>query len=83
MNWIKHNFGGSFDENGTCLVGLQEFEIDHPFAHLKRSENIISYTTSRYTTYSLIVQGPGAGSEVIPVGVFSDLLRLVERLGSS
>jgi len=68
---------------GHCSVGVETFDRSHPFAHLHGSENIISFETDRYSTYPLLVQGPGAGAEVTSAGVFADILRLAERLGSS
>ena len=58
--------------------GLQ----DHPFAQLSGSDNIIAFTTQRYSQQPLIVRGPGAGAEVTAGGVFSDLLRLAAYLGA-
>jgi aspartokinase/homoserine dehydrogenase 1 len=42
----------------------------------------VAFTTERYHTQSLIVQGPGAGPDVRAGGVFADLLRLASYLGS-
>lgn len=69
-------------ENGKCSVGLKEFPLDHPFAQAKGTDNVISFTTRRYNTQSLVIKGPGAGPEVTAGGVFADLLRLSEYLGS-
>jgi aspartokinase/homoserine dehydrogenase 1 len=55
---------------------------DHPFAQLSGSDNIIAFTTQRYSAQPLIVRGPGAGAEVTAGGVFSDLLRLAAYLGA-
>lgn len=55
---------------------------DHPFAQLSGSDNIIAFTTQRYSQQPLIVRGPGAGAEVTAGGVFSDLLRLAAYLGA-
>jgi aspartokinase/homoserine dehydrogenase 1 len=55
---------------------------DHPFAQLSGSDNIIAFTTQRYSKQPLIVRGPGAGAEVTAGGVFSDLLRLAAYLGA-
>lgn len=59
---------------------------DHPFAQLSGSDNIIAFTTQRYSAacgmQPLIVRGPGAGAEVTAGGVFSDLLRLSAYLGA-
>lgn len=59
---------------------------DHPFAQLSGSDNIIAFTTQRYSAacgmQPLIVRGPGAGAEVTAGGVFSDVLRLAAYLGA-
>ena len=56
---------------------------DHPFAQLRGSDNMISFTTARYSTTPLIVRGPGAGAEVTAAGVFGDLVQLCRMLPSS
>jgi bifunctional aspartokinase / homoserine dehydrogenase 1 len=63
-------------------VGLVELPADHAFAHLKPTDNIIQFTTARYSGNPLIVQGPGAGPEVTAAGVFADLLRVAQGLGT-
>ena len=58
-------------------VELRRYPKDHPFAQLSGSDNIISFTTERYSQQPLIIRGPGAGAEVTAGGVFSDILRLL------
>jgi aspartokinase/homoserine dehydrogenase 1 len=60
----------------TAAVKLHRYPKDHPFAQLRGSDNIISFTTERYSQQPLIIRGPGAGAEVTAGGVFADLLRL-------
>ncbi|MGZ5001844.1 MAG: bifunctional aspartate kinase/homoserine dehydrogenase I, partial [Chthoniobacterales bacterium] len=74
---------GVIDPNGSCSVGLKSFPRTHAFAGTSGSDNIVSFTTKRYHTQSLIVQGPGAGPEVTAAGVFADLLRLASYLGGT
>ncbi|MGZ5023181.1 MAG: bifunctional aspartate kinase/homoserine dehydrogenase I, partial [Chthoniobacterales bacterium] len=74
---------GVIDPNGSCSVGLKSFPRTHAFAGTSGSDNIVSFTTKRYHTQSLIVQGPGAGPEVTAAGVFADLLRLASYLGGA
>lgn len=71
------------DKAGVASVGLMELPDDHAFAHLRLTDNIVQYTTRRYATNPLIVQGPGAGPEVTAAGVFADLLRVGTGLGST
>lgn len=73
---------GSYDAKTKLVrVGLQALPLDHPFARLQGSDNIIAFTTRRYQN-PLIVQGPGAGPEVTAGGIFADLLRLARNLGA-
>jgi aspartokinase/homoserine dehydrogenase 1 len=73
---------GRIDEDGRLSAGLRPFPLDHPFANLQGSDNIISFRTARYDAQPMIVRGPGAGPEVTAAGVFSDLLRLASFLGA-
>ncbi len=66
--------------NKTGSAGLQEFPLSHPFARIKGSDNIIIFTTKRYSRTPLVVQGPGAGADVTAMGVFSDILKLLHSL---
>jgi bifunctional aspartokinase / homoserine dehydrogenase 1 len=70
------------DHDGAARVGLVELPATHAFANLRLTDNIVQYTTRRYATNPLIVQGPGAGREVTAAGVFADLLRLGAALGA-
>jgi aspartokinase/homoserine dehydrogenase 1 len=63
-------------------VGLREYPPEHPFARITGSDNIVAFTTTRYDTQPLVVQGPGAGPQVTAGGVFADLLRLASYLGA-
>ena len=64
-------------------VKLLRLPKSDPFAQLSGTDNIIAFTTSRYSkNQRLIVRGPGAGAEVTAAGVFSDLLRLASYLGA-
>jgi bifunctional aspartokinase / homoserine dehydrogenase 1 len=67
-------------ENGTARAALQEVDRNHPLAAAKGSDNIIAFTTTRYSSTPLVVQGPGAGADVTAMGVFSDLLKLLRYL---
>lgn len=67
-------------ENGKGKAGLKEFPQDHPFASTKGTDNIIAFTTQRYSRTPLVVQGPGAGADVTAMGVFSDILKLLNYL---
>lgn len=54
------------EADGACI----RYPADHAFATaLKGSDNIISFTTKRYSPRPLIIQGAGAGADVTAMGV--------------
>lgn len=65
---------------GKAFAGLRELPHDHPFAGTRGSDNILAFTTHRYSRTPLVVQGPGAGADVTATGVFSDILKLLHYL---
>ena len=67
-------------ERGRARAGIKAFPRDHPIAATKGSDNIIAFTTKRYARTPLVVQGPGAGADVTAMGVFSDILKLLNYL---
>jgi aspartokinase/homoserine dehydrogenase 1 len=67
-------------EGNHARAGIKEFPRDHPIAATKGSDNIIAFTTKRYAHTPLVVQGPGAGADVTAMGVFSDILKLLNYL---
>ena len=67
-------------QDGRAQAGLQECPLSHPLAGAKGSDNIIAFTTRRYSRTPLVVQGPGAGADVTAMGVFSDILKLLHYL---
>lgn len=73
---------GTVDEEGRCSAALASFAGSHPFAQAGGTDNVICFTTDRYRSQPLVVQGPGAGREVTAGGVFSDILRLGSYLGA-
>jgi aspartokinase/homoserine dehydrogenase 1 len=73
---------GTIDSVGHLSAQMRRYPLDHPFASLSGSDNIVSFQTARYNTQPMIVRGPGAGPEVTAAGVFADLLRLASFLGA-
>lgn len=67
-------------EDQRAYAALIELPSNHPFARIKGSDNILAFTTDRYSSTPLIVQGPGAGAEVTAAAVFSDILKLLHYL---
>ncbi|WP_353125677.1 bifunctional aspartate kinase/homoserine dehydrogenase I [Parapedobacter pyrenivorans] len=63
-------------EGGQVNIALEMVGNDHPFFALSGSDNIISFTTERYSERPLVVKGPGAGAEVTAAGVFADLVNV-------
>lgn len=68
--------------SGKARVALEALPLDHPFAHLALTDNIVAFRSARYDANPLVVQGPGAGPEVTAAGVFADLLRVASSLGA-
>lgn len=66
----------------SALDNLQPYPKEHAFAQLTGSDNIVAFTTARYSLQPLIVRGPGAGAEVTAAGIFSDLIMLARSLGA-
>jgi aspartokinase/homoserine dehydrogenase 1 len=67
-------------EGGRAWAGLRELPGNHPVTTAKGSDNVITFTTKRYSRTPLVVQGPGAGADVTAMGVFSDILKLLHYL---
>ena len=67
-------------KDGKGSAGVIEVPANHMLASTKGSDNIIAFTTQRYSKTPLVVQGPGAGADVTAMGVFSDLLKLLHYL---
>jgi aspartokinase/homoserine dehydrogenase 1 len=76
-------FVGTIDPGIGCSVSLQSLDNAHSFARGSHTDNIVMFRTDRYSTNQLVIQGPGAGPEVTAGGVFADVLRLANYLGST
>lgn len=75
-------FVGIIESGKNPAVALKSYPKTHAFARISGSDNIVSFTTERYTQQPLIIQGPGAGPHVTAAGAFADLLRLASFLGA-
>lgn len=62
-------------ENKLATVGLESVNYNHPFFQLEGKDNMVLYSTYRYSEQPLIIKGAGAGSEVTASGVFSDIIK--------
>ncbi len=70
-------------EAATARVGLRAVPPDHPVAGMPASDNMFVFRSKRYDARPLIVQGPGAGTELTAGGVFGDILRAWAERGAS
>ncbi|KAH7045148.1 homoserine dehydrogenase-like protein [Macrophomina phaseolina] len=74
-------FVGSIDvASKSVKVGLEKFDLSHPIAALKGSDNIINFYTKRYGSNPLIIQGAGAGGDVTAMGVSGDLIKVIRLI---
>lgn len=68
-------------KTGKVECKLGKYPVDHAFATaLKGSDNIISFTTKRYSPRPLIIQGSGAGADVTAMGCTVSVLTSVLML---
>ncbi len=67
-------------EEGKAKVGLTSVGPDHPLYSMSGSDNMISFTTTRYKDRTLVIKGPGAGGEVTAAGVFAEIISIANSL---
>jgi aspartokinase/homoserine dehydrogenase 1 len=67
-------------QDGKASIRLQPVGTDHLFYALSGSDNIIAYSSDRYSEKPLLIRGPGAGAEVTAAGVFADLIEVSDFL---
>jgi aspartokinase/homoserine dehydrogenase 1 len=67
-------------EDGKAKVGLQSIGPVHPLYPLSGSDNMLSFTTTRYKERPLVIKGPGAGAEVTAAGVFAEIISIANFL---
>jgi aspartokinase/homoserine dehydrogenase 1 len=63
-------------------IELKALPQDHVFSRITPGETIVAFYTKRLGKQPLVVQGPGAGTEVVSAAITADLLRLTRYLGS-
>ena len=61
-------------------VGPIAVSSEHPAARLRGAEAFVAFSTDRYQTWPLLIQGPGAGGDVTASGVLTDVLRIANGL---
>jgi aspartokinase/homoserine dehydrogenase 1 len=64
-------------EDGKAKVSIQAVSPEHPFYSISGSDNVIAFTTERYSQNPLVIRGPGAGPAVTAAGVLADILRVI------
>ncbi len=62
-------------KSGQVKAGVQEVPVSDQMASLAGGENMVSFTTRRYSNIPLVVRGPGAGAEVTAAALFADIIR--------
>ena len=60
----------------SATIGVQSVGTHNPFYTLSGSDNMIVFTTDRYSARPLVVRGPGAGAEVTAAGVFAEIIQI-------
>jgi aspartokinase/homoserine dehydrogenase 1 len=72
-------YAATIDDEGIRLK-LRPAAQGDPLFGLRGPENVVAYTTERYSALPLIVRGPGAGGEVTAGGLFADIVRIAKAL---
>jgi aspartokinase/homoserine dehydrogenase 1 len=62
----------------SAALKLQEYGPESPFFNLSGTDNLVMFSTARYSANPLVVRGPGAGAEVTAGGVFADILKTAQ-----
>lgn len=70
-------------ENDKTVLKLEKVGPAHPFYSLSGSDNIISFTTTRYSDNPLVIKGAGAGAEVTAAGVLADIFKIANAVMKS
>jgi aspartokinase/homoserine dehydrogenase 1 len=65
-------------ESGSAGLALREYGPESPFYNLDGTDNIVMFTTARYSSNPLVIRGPGAGAAVTAGGVFADILKTAQ-----
>ena len=53
------------DADGRASVGVVALPSDHACCHTRLTDNLVQFRTRRYADNPLVVQGPGAGPDVV------------------
>lgn len=63
---------------GSASLSLREYGPESPFYNLSGTDNLVMFTTERYSANPLVVRGPGAGAAVTAGGVFAGILKTAQ-----
>ena len=66
-------------DRGVARAGLREVPRDHPLAAAQGCENIVAFTSDRYSRAPLVIRGPGAGAALTASGIAADLCKLLPQ----
>jgi homoserine dehydrogenase len=69
-------------ERGCAHAGVREVPHDHPLAAARGCENIVAFTSERYSSTPLVIQGPGAGATLTARGLVADICTLLPERSS-
>ena len=64
---------------GAASVGVEAVALDDELAHGGGTDNRVVVHSSRYRSRPLVIQGPGAGTEVTAAALIDDALDIVAR----
>jgi bifunctional aspartokinase / homoserine dehydrogenase 1 len=59
-------------------LSLREYGPESAFYNLSSTDNLVMFSTARYSVNPLVVRGPGAGADVTAGGVFADILKTAQ-----
>jgi len=62
----------------SARLSLKEYGPESSFYNLDGTDNLVMFSTARYSTNPLVVRGPGAGADVTAGGVFADILKTAQ-----
>lgn len=67
-------------EKSKAEISLKEVGSKNPFYGLEGTDNMVVFTTERYNKRHLVIRGPGAGATVTAAGIFSEIIKIVNKL---
>ncbi len=65
---------------GRATIRLEAVDSKSPFHPLSGSQNMVAFTTDRYSEHPLVIMGPGAGPQITASGVLNDILETAREM---